>query len=78
MVVKNYNLKGSKMISKVQTSNVAYLKQSAPKEDASKGISKTEKSEGVDKLSAIKAQIENGTYKIDLAKTAGAVAEELL
>jgi len=66
------------MISKVQTSNVAYLQQSAPKDDSSKGVSKTEKSEGVDKVSALKAGIENGTYKFDLAKTVNAVAEELL
>ncbi len=78
MVVKNYNFKGSKMISKVQTPNMAYIKQSAPKEDGTKAISKTEKSEGVDKLSAIKAQIEDGSYKVDLAKTSGAVAEALL
>jgi len=66
------------MISKVQTSNVAYLQQSAPKDDSSKGVSKTEKSEGIDKVSALKAGIENGTYKFDLAKTAQAVAEELI
>ncbi|WP_333803984.1 flagellar biosynthesis anti-sigma factor FlgM [Sulfurospirillum sp.] len=66
------------MISKVQTSNVAYLQQSAPKDDSSKGVSKTEKSEGIDKVSALKAGIENGTYKVDLAKTAQAVAEELI
>ncbi|AFL68416.1 flagellar biosynthesis anti-sigma factor FlgM [Sulfurospirillum barnesii] len=66
------------MISKVQASNVAYIKQSAPKEDSTKGISKTDKSEGVDKLSAIKAQIEDGSYKVDLVKTSGAVAEALL
>lgn len=79
MVVDNYNLnKGFKMISKVQTSNVAYLQQSAPKDDSSKGVSKTEKSEGIDKVSALKAGIENGTYKVDLAKTAQAVADELI
>ncbi|AHJ12649.1 MULTISPECIES: flagellar biosynthesis anti-sigma factor FlgM [Sulfurospirillum] len=66
------------MISTVQSSNVAYVQQNSLKEDASKGVSKTEKSEGVDKVSALKAGIENGTYKFDLAKTAQAVAEELL
>lgn len=66
------------MISKVQTSNVAYLQQSAPKDNLSKGVAKTEKSEGIDKVSAIKEQIANGTYKVDLAKTAQAVAEELI
>ena len=66
------------MISKIQTSNVAYIQPSAPKDDSSKGITKTEKTEGVDKVSALKEQIANGTYKVDLAKTAQAVAEELL
>lgn len=66
------------MISKVQTPNVAYMQQSVPKDDSSKGVSKTEKSEGIDKVSALKEQITNGTYTVDLAKTANAVAEELL
>ena len=66
------------MISNVQTSNVAYLQQSTPKDDSSKGVTKTEKSEGVDKVSALKAEISNGSYKVDLAKTAQAIAEELL
>ncbi|ACZ12164.1 flagellar biosynthesis anti-sigma factor FlgM [Sulfurospirillum deleyianum] len=66
------------MISQVQASNVAYVKPSALKEESSKNVNQTEKSEGVDKLSAIKAQIENGSYEVNLAKTAKAVAEELL
>ena len=66
------------MISNIQASNVAYLQQSAPRDDASKSVSKTEKSEGLDKVSAIKAGIENGTYKVDLAKTVNAIAEELI
>jgi anti-sigma28 factor (negative regulator of flagellin synthesis) len=66
------------MISKIQTSNVAYIQPSAPKDDSSKGITKTEKTEGVDKVSALKEQIANGTYKVDLAKTAQAAAEELI
>ncbi|KFL35354.1 MULTISPECIES: flagellar biosynthesis anti-sigma factor FlgM [unclassified Sulfurospirillum] len=66
------------MISTVQSSNVVYVQQNSLKEDASKGVLKTEKSEGVDKVSALKAGIENGTYTFDLAKTAQAVAEELL
>ena len=66
------------MISTVQSSNVAYVQQNSLKEDTAKGVSKTEKSEGVDKVSALKAGIENGTYKFDPAKTAQAVAEELL
>ncbi|MCD8544640.1 MAG: flagellar biosynthesis anti-sigma factor FlgM [Sulfurospirillum cavolei] len=66
------------MISTVQTSNTAYVQQSSLKEDASKSVSKTDKSDEVDKLSTLKAQIENGSYKVDLTKTAQAVAGELL
>jgi anti-sigma28 factor (negative regulator of flagellin synthesis) len=66
------------MISNVQASSMAYVQNNALKDDASKSVAKTDKSEGLDKVSALKAQIENGTYKVDLSKTAKAVAEELL
>ena len=66
------------MISTLQASNMAYVQSSVPKDDTSKGVSKTEKSEGIDKVSALKAQIENGTYKVDLSKTANAMAEDLI
>jgi anti-sigma28 factor (negative regulator of flagellin synthesis) len=66
------------MISTIQTSNMAYVQPTVTKDDLSKGITKTEQSEGVDKISAIKEQIDNGTYKVDLTKTAQAAAEELI
>ena len=66
------------MISTIQTSNATYIQSNVPKDDSSKGIRKTEQSQGLDKASAIKEQIANGTYKVDLAKTAQAVAEELI
>ena len=66
------------MISTIQMSNMAYTQPNVPKDDSSKGVTKTEQSEGVDKASAIKEQIANGTYKVDLSKTAQAVAEELI
>lgn len=66
------------MISNIQSSQMAYVQQTAPKDDSSKGVAKTNKSEEVDKVSALKEQIENGTYKINLKDTASAVAEELL
>ena len=66
------------MISNIQASTMAYVQPSAPKDDSSKGVAKTEKSEGVDKVSVLKEQIENGTYKFDLSKTAQAIAEELI
>ena len=66
------------MISNVQSSSVAYVQNGLPKDGSSKSVEKTEKSEGLDKVSALKAQIENGSYKVDLNKTTNAVAEELL
>ena len=66
------------MISTVQTSNAAYVQGSAFKDDTVKSAGKTEKSEGIDKLSTLKAEIEEGTYKVDLKKTAKAIMEELL
>jgi anti-sigma28 factor (negative regulator of flagellin synthesis) len=66
------------MISTIQTSNMAYIQPNVAKDDSSKGVIKTEQSEGVDKVSAIKEQIANGTYKVDLTKTAQAAAEELI
>jgi len=66
------------MISNIQSSNAAYVQPSSPKDDSSKGVAKTEKSGGVDKVSALKEQIANGTYKVDLSKTAQSVAEELI
>lgn len=66
------------MISNVQSSNLAYVQNGLPKDGSSKSVEKTEKSEGLDKVSALKAQIENGSYKVDLNKTTNAVAEELL
>ena len=66
------------MISNVQSSNLAYVQNGLPKDGSSKSVEKTEKSEGIDKVSALKAQIENGTYKVDLSKTAKAMVEDLL
>jgi len=66
------------MISTVQSSNAAYVQQGSLKEDATKSVSKTDKSDEADKLSTLKEQIENGSYKVDLTKTAQAVAGELL
>lgn len=66
------------MISTIQSQATAYVQQSAPKDDVSKGVQKTEKSEVLDKVTALKEQIQNGSYKVDIVKTAGAIAEELI
>ena len=66
------------MISTVQSNAAAYVQQVSPKDETSKGVQKTEKSEVLDKVTAIKEQIQNGSYKVDIVKTAGAIAEELI
>lgn len=66
------------MISTIQSQASAYIQQNTPKDDALKGVQKTEKSEVLDKVTALKEQIQNGNYKVDIVKTAGAIAEELI
>lgn len=66
------------MISTIQSQATAYVQQNAPKDESSKGVQKTEKSEVLDKVTAIKEQIQNGSYKVDIVKTAAAIAEELI
>ena len=66
------------MISKIQSQQSAYVQPSTPKDDVSKGVQKTEKSEALDKVSTLKEQIQNGTYTLDIVKTVEAIAEELI
>ena len=65
------------MISNINAQASTYVQQVAPKSEYSKGVKETQKSEELDKVSALKEQIQNGSYQVDLSKTAGAVAEEL-
>ncbi|MDD2382602.1 MAG: flagellar biosynthesis anti-sigma factor FlgM [Sulfurospirillaceae bacterium] len=66
------------MISNINAQSTAYIQSSAPKENESKGVNKTEKSEELDKVSSLKKQIQEGTYQVDLFKTAQSITEELL
>ncbi|MDD3344380.1 MAG: flagellar biosynthesis anti-sigma factor FlgM [Sulfurospirillaceae bacterium] len=66
------------MISNINTQSMAYVQASSPKDNESKGVSKTEKSEELDKVSSLKKQIQEGTYQVDLFKTAQSITEELL
>ncbi len=66
------------MISTIQSNAAAYVQQVAPKDESSKGVQKTEKSEALDKVAALKEQIQSGTYTVDVAKTAQAIADELI
>ena len=65
------------MISNINAQASTYVQQVASKGENSKGVKETQKSEELDKVSALKEQIRNGSYQVDLVKTAGAVAEEL-
>ena len=66
------------MISNINAQSAAYIQASAPKESESKGVNKTEKNEELDKVSSLKKQIQEGTYQMDLFKTAQSITEELL
>jgi len=66
------------MISTIQAQSSAYVVQSTPRDEPSKGVQKTEKSEALDKVAALKEQIQNGTYTVDIFKTAQSIAEELI
>lgn len=66
------------MISNIQSQSAAYVQQSTPKDESSKGVVKTQKNEALDKVAALKEQIQNGTYQVDIAKTARSIAEELI
>ena len=65
------------MISKVSSQASLLAKQVSQGRDESQNkINKIETKE-VDKVGAIAEQIKNGTYKVDMSKTAQAIAEEL-
>ena len=65
------------MISKVNSQASVLASQVSPSGDSNQNkINKVETKE-VDRVSAIAEQIKNGTYKVDMSKTAKAIAEEL-
>ncbi len=68
------------MISKVQQPTVVYTQQVVSnKDDVSKTVPiPTAEAEALDKVAMLKKQIENGTYKVDIEKTAKAIVEELI
>lgn len=65
------------MISNINAQASTFVQQLTPKSENSRDVKETQKSEELDKVSALKEQIRNGSYQVDLVKTAGAVAEEL-
>jgi len=64
------------MISNVQAGNAAYLQQVSSKNK--KESSTVSKVKEMDKVESLKEQIQNGDYKVDTAKTAEAIAKDLI
>jgi anti-sigma28 factor (negative regulator of flagellin synthesis) len=64
------------MISKVNAGNSAYMQQVASLDK--KEAQSVEKPKELDKVESLKQQIQSGEYKVDLAKTAKATAEDLM
>ena len=64
------------MISNVQAGNAAYLQQvNSKNKKETTSVSETKE---MDKVESLKEQIQNGDYKIDIRKTAEAVAKDLI
>jgi anti-sigma28 factor (negative regulator of flagellin synthesis) len=64
------------MISKVNAGNSAYMQQVASLDK--KETQSVEKPKELDKVESLKQQIQSGEYKVDLTKTAKAMAEDLM
>ncbi len=65
------------MISKIGAGNSAYLQSSQDIKDK-KGVESANKTKELDKIGALKEQVKNNDYKIDIDKTAESVVEELI
>ncbi|EDM23547.1 flagellar biosynthesis anti-sigma factor FlgM [Caminibacter mediatlanticus TB-2] len=63
------------MIKKVQLNNYAFIQTNYNKNENLSEVNKTEK---ISKVEEIKKALENGTYKIDIHKTAIAMAKALM
>ncbi len=64
------------MISTVQAGNSAYLQQVSTQ--SKKEMPPTSKVKEMDKVDSLKEQIQNGNYSINIAKTAQAIAKDLI
>jgi anti-sigma28 factor (negative regulator of flagellin synthesis) len=65
------------MVSNVGAGSSAYLQNMQDTKDK-KGIEPVKKSKELDKVDAIKEQISNGTYKLDMDKTAKSILEDII
>ncbi len=65
------------MISKVGAGNSAYLQKTQVSKEKD-GVAQVEKSKELDKVENIKEQVKNGSYKVDIQKTAQSILKELI
>jgi len=65
------------MISKVGAGNTAIL-QNTQNLKNKKGTAQVKQSNALDKTEVIKEQIKNGTYEVDIQKTAQSMLKELI
>ncbi len=65
------------MVSKVGVGSMTYLQNMQGTKDK-KGVAPTQKTKELDRVESIKEQIKNGTYQLDMNKTAQAVSDELI
>ncbi len=63
------------MISNVKASSAAYLQQLNSQKKEGTAV---RESKEMDKVESLKEQIQNGSYKVDIQKTAEAVAKDLI
>ena len=71
------SIKGYEMISKVGAGNTAIL-QNTQNLKNKKGTAQVKQSNALDKTEVIKEQIKNGTYEVDIQKTAQSMLKELI
>jgi len=65
------------MVSNVGAGSSAYLQNMQDIKDK-KGVEPVKKSKELDKVDTIKEQIKNGSYKLDMDKTAKSILDELI
>ena len=65
------------MVSNIRAGGSAYLQNMQDVKER-KGTEPTNKSKELDKVDTIKEQIKNGSYKLDMEKTAKSILDELI
>ncbi|MDD3324272.1 MAG: flagellar biosynthesis anti-sigma factor FlgM [Sulfurospirillaceae bacterium] len=66
------------MVSNISSGSPQLVQQTVSKSEEKKETIKTEDTKELDRVSALKKQIESGQYVVDTIKTANAIAEALI